>query len=369
MASTSEKLELKVVGTRPIRPDGVDKVTGRANFGADMKMAGMLHGRVKRSPHPHARILKIDASKALALPGVRAVVTSVDFPEIKSEEAFVGEGPMNFRDLSRNVMARDKVLYEGHAVAAVAATSPMAAAEAVELIEVEYEVLPYVIDVEDAMVEGAPVLHDDMFTQGVEPKPEAPSNIAKKVGFKKGNSEEGFRLADMIIERRYTTQPVHQAYIEPHACVVSAAADGNVTIWASSQGQFMIRAYTSKLLGIEMAKIRVMPAEIGGGFGGKTVIYLEPLAAALSKKSGRPVKMVMSREEVFRGTGPTSGGVIEVKLGAKYDGKIVAAELVLKFQAGAFAGSPVAPGCMCAFAMYDLDDVTITGYDVVSNRP
>jgi CO/xanthine dehydrogenase Mo-binding subunit len=369
MASTSEKLELKVVGTRPIRPDGVDKVTGRANFGADMKMAGMLHGRVKRSPHPHARILKIDVSKASALPGVRGVVTAADFPEIKSEEAFVGEGPMNFRDLSRNVMARDKVLYEGHAVAAVAATSPMIAAEAVDLIEVEYEVLPYVIDVEDAMVEGAPVLHDDMFTQGVEPKPEKPSNIAKKVGFKKGNSEEGFRLADVIIERRYTTQPVHQAYIEPHACVVSVAADGNVTIWASSQGQFMIRAYTSKLLGIEMAKIRVMPAEIGGGFGGKTVIYLEPLAAAMSRKSGRPVKMVMSREEVFRGTGPTSGGVIEVKLGAKYDGKIVAADLVLKFQAGAFAGSPVAPGCMCAFAMYDLDDVTITGYDVVSNRP
>jgi CO/xanthine dehydrogenase Mo-binding subunit len=369
MASTSEKLELKVVGTRPIRPDGVDKVTGRANFGADMKMAGMLHGRVKRSPHPHARILKIDTSKALALPGVRAVVTAADFPEIKSEEAFVGEGPMNFRDLSRNVMARDKALYEGHAVAAVAATSPIIAAEAVELIEVEYEVLPYVIDVEDAMVEGAPVLHEDMFTQGVEPKPEKPSNIAKKVGFKKGNSEEGFRLADVIIERRYTTQPVHQAYIEPHACVVAVAADGNVSIWASSQGQFMIRAYTSKLLGIEMAKIRVMPAEIGGGFGGKTVIYLEPLAAALSRKSGRPVKMVMSREEVFRGTGPTSGGVIEVKLGAKYDGKIVAADLVLKFQAGAFAGSPVAPGCMCAFAMYDLDDVTITGYDVVSNRP
>ena len=365
----SEKLQLKVVGTRPIRPDGVDKVTGRANFGADMKMAGMLHGRVKRSPHPHARILKIDTSKALALPGVRAVVTSADFPEIKSEEAFVGEGPMNFRDLSRNVMARDKALYEGHAVAAVAATSPIIAAEAVDLIEVEYEPLPYVIDCEEAMLPDAPVLHDDMFTQGVEPKPEKPSNIAKKVGFKKGNSEEGFRLADVIIERRYSTQPVHQAYIEPHACVVSTAADGNITIWASSQGQFMIRAYTSKLLGVDMAKIRVMPAEIGGGFGGKTVIYLEPLAAALSKKTGRPVKMVMSREEVFRGTGPTSGGVIEVKLGAKYDGTITAAELVLKFQAGAFAGSPVAPGCMCAFAMYDLDNVTITGYDVVSNRP
>ena len=369
MASTSEELGLKVVGTRPIRPDGVDKVTGRANFGADTRLAGMLYAKIKRSPYPHARIVGIDASKALALPGVRAVVTAADFPEIPSEEAFVGEGPMNFRDLSRNVMARDKVLYEGHAVAAVAATSPAVAADAVELIEVEYETLPYVIDVEDAMLPGAPILHDDMFTQGVEPKPEAPSNIAKKVGFKKGDSTKGFRLADVIIERRYTTQPVHQAYIEPHACVVAVAADGNVTIWASSQGQFMIRAYCAKLLGTDMAKIRVMPAEIGGGFGGKTVVYIEPVAIALSRKSGRPVRIVMTREEVFRGTGPTSGGVIEVKLGAKYDGTITAAELVLKYQAGAFAGSPVGPGCMCAFAMYDLDNVTITGYDVVSNRP
>src|SRR6202167_4111129 len=157
MASTSEKLELKVVGTRPIRPDGVDKVTGRANFGADMKMAGMLHGRVKRSPHPHARILKIDTTKALALPGVRAVVTAADFPEITSEEAFVGEGPMNFRDLSRNIMARDKVLYEGHAVAAVAAMTQEIASHALELIEVTYEVLPFVIDFDEAMAPDAPI--------------------------------------------------------------------------------------------------------------------------------------------------------------------------------------------------------------------
>ncbi|HTV44917.1 MAG TPA: xanthine dehydrogenase family protein molybdopterin-binding subunit [Stellaceae bacterium] len=369
MSATSEKLELKVVGTRPIRPDGVDKVTGRANFGADMKMPGMLHGKVKRSPYAHARILGIDATKALALPGVRAVATAADFPEIAPEEAFVGEGPMNFRDLSRNVMARDKVLYEGHAVAAVAATSPIIAAEAIELIEVSYEILPHVIDVEAAMAPDAPVLHDDMFTQGVEPRPERASNIAKRVGFNKGDTAAGFRVADVVIERRYTTRPVHQAYLEPHACVVSAAADGQVQIWASSQGQFMIRAYCAKLLGIDIASIRVTPAEIGGGFGGKTVVYLEPVALALSKKCGRPVKIVMTRDEVFRGTGPTSGGIIEVKLGAKRDGTITAAELLLKYQAGAFAGSPVAPGCMCAFAMYDLPNVAITGYDVVSNRP
>jgi CO/xanthine dehydrogenase Mo-binding subunit len=368
MATTTTDRELKVVGTRPIRPDGVDKVTGRANFGADMKMPRMLWGKVKRSPHAHARILGINTEKALALPGVHAVVTSADFPVIPPEEAFVGEGPMNFRDLSRNVMARDKVLYEGHAVAAVCATSAIIAEEALDLIEVEYEVLPFVIDVEAAMAPDAPVLHDDLYTQGVDPRPEKPSNIAKKLGFKKGDSEGGFRLADVIIERRYTTQPVHQGYIEPHACVVSVASDGQTQIWASSQGQFMIRAYCAKLLGTDIANIRVTPAEIGGGFGGKTVVYLEPVAMALSKKAGRPVKIVMSREEVFRGTGPTSGGTIEVKLGAKHDGTIVAADLVLKFQAGAFPGSPVGPGCMCAFAPYDLPNVTITGYDIVSNR-
>jgi CO/xanthine dehydrogenase Mo-binding subunit len=359
----------KVVGTRPIRPDGVDKVTGRANFGADMVMPGMLWAKVKRSPHAHARIMAINVDKALSLPGVKAVVTAADFPPIPSEEAFVGEGPMNFRDLSRNCLARDKVLYDGHAVAAVAAISPAIAEEACELIEVDYHVLPHVIDVEEAMKSGAPILHDDLFTQGVDPIPTHPSNIAKKISFTKGDVDAGFREADVIIERRYTSPPVHQGYIEPHACVVSAAADGQCTIWSSSQGQFMVRAYCAKLLGLDIASIRAIPAEIGGGFGGKTLIYLEPVALALSKKTGRPVKMVMSREEVFRGTGPAAGSVIEVRLGAKKDGRLTAAELTLKFQAGAFPGSPVGPGCMCPLAMYDMPNAQVTGYDVVSNRP
>src|SRR5580700_3777948 len=364
-----DKAALKVVGTRPIRPDGVDKVIGRASFGADMTMPGMLWGKVKRSPHAHARIVKIDTSKAAALPGVLAVVTSADFPNIPNEEAFVGEGPMNFRDLSRNCMARDKVLYDGHAVAAVAATSQSAAEEAIDLIEVEYQVLPHVIDVEAAMADGAPLLHDDMFTQGVDPKPTKPSNVAKKITFTKGDIAKGFAEAEMVIERKYTTKPVHQAYLEPHACIVATGADGQCTVYSSSQGQFMVRAYCAKLLNIDIANIRAIPAEIGGGFGGKTLVYLEPVALALSKKTGRPVKIVMSREDVFRGTGPAAGGTIEVKIGAKKSGRIVAAELVLKYQAGAFPGSPVGPGCMCAFAMYDLDNVHITGYDVVSNRP
>jgi CO/xanthine dehydrogenase Mo-binding subunit len=324
---------------------------------------------VKRSPHAHARIVSIDASKALKLPGVRAVVTADDFPDIASEEAFVGEGPMNFRDLSRNCMARDKALYEGHAVAAVAAISQAICDEALELIDVKYEVLPYVIDVEAAMADDAPVLHDDLFTANVEPKPTKPSNIAKRVYFHKGNVEAGFKEAEVIVEGRYTTEPVHQAYIEPHACLCAYGADGQCTVFSSSQGHFMVRSYVAKLLGIDISNIRATPAEIGGGFGGKTLVYLEPLALALSKKTGRPVKMQMTREEVFRASGPTSGATMEVKLGAKKDGTIVAAKHVLKYQAGAFPGSPIQPGCMCGFAMYDLPNIEVIGYDVVSNRP
>ena len=162
---------LKVVGTRPLRPDGVDKVTGRAMYSADTRVAGMLWGKILRSPHAHARIVKIDTSKAEALKGVYAVCSAADFPDIPSEEAFVGEGPMNFRDLAMNVMARGKALYEGHAIAAVAASTPAIADEALALIDVTYEILPHVIEVEAAMADSAPVLHADMFTQGVDPKP------------------------------------------------------------------------------------------------------------------------------------------------------------------------------------------------------
>ena len=364
-----DKSALRLVGTRPIRPDGVDKVTGRANFGADMTMPGMLWGRIKRSPHAHARIVSIDVAKALALPGVKAVVTRADFPDVPPEKAHIGSAPHNLRDLSLNCMAKGKALYEGHAVAAVAATSPAIAEQALDLIEVAYEVLPHVMDVEAAMAPDAPLVHDNIFTAGVEPKPDKPSNIAKMVRFAKGDVEAGFKQADLIIERRYTTKPVHQAYIEPHACLVSVGADGQCTIWSSSQGQFMVRAYTSRICGADIASIRAIPAEIGGGFGGKTIIYLEPVAYLLSKKSGRPVKIVMSREEVFRATGPTSGAVIEVKLGAKKDGHITAVEAVLKYQSGAFPGSPVNQGCMCGLAVYDLPNAVVTGYDVLCHRP
>ncbi|HXX12057.1 MAG TPA: xanthine dehydrogenase family protein molybdopterin-binding subunit, partial [Burkholderiales bacterium] len=359
----------KVVGTRPVRPDGVDKVTGRAKFGADLNLPNMLIGKVLRSPHAHARIKSIDASKAQALPGVKAVVTSADFSDLPSEFIPAGEMMVNFRDMTRNVMAREKALYEGHAVAAVAAISEAVAAQALKLIEVEYEVLPHVLDVAQAMQADAPLLHENMYTIGMEPKPEKPSNVAKRVEFALGDVAAGFAKADVVIEREFTTQPVHQGYIEPHACVASVSEDGQAELWCSTQGQFIVRNFCAKLLGMELSRLRVTASEIGGGFGGKTVVYLEPLALVLSRKAAQPVKMVMSRTEVFKASGPTSGARIWVKIGATRDGRITAAEALLKYQAGAFQGSPVQPGCMCAFAPYDLENVKVIGFDVVVNRP
>ena len=362
-------MNLKVVGSRPVRPDGVDKVTGRAQFGADFHLPGMLTGRIKRSPHAHARIVKIDTSAALALPGVKAVVTSLDFASDATGEIEAGEGHAAIQEIAANCLAKGKVLYQGHAVAAVAATQPEIAAEALELIEVTYEVLPHVIDVEAAMAADAPVLHDDMFTKGVTPKPATPSNVAAKHVMGRGDVAAAFKAADVIVEGRYETAAVHQGYIEPHACVASWGADGQSTIWCSSQGQFVVRAMVAKILNMPLSDIKVTPAEIGGGFGGKTTVYLEPVALALSRKCGWPVKIVMSREEVFLASGPTSGAVMDVRLAALKDGRITGAELTLKYQAGAFQGSPVNLGLMTAFACYDVEALALTGYDVVSNRP
>ena len=357
------------VGTRPLRPDGVDKVTGRARFGADLAMQGQLVGKVLRSPHPHARIRSIDTTAAAALPGVKAVVTRDDFKDQPSQLIPAGEQMLNYRDIVRNVMAREKALYEGHAVAAVAATSASIAKEALKLIKVDYEVLPHVIDVVEAMKPGAPLLQEDLITAGVEPAPKTPSNIAKRVEVGHGDPETGFRRADVIVERTFTTQPVHQGYIEPHACVASVSEDGQADVWCTTQGHWMVRAQCARLLGWETSRIRVTASEIGGGFGAKTVVYLEPVALALARKARRPVKMVMTREEVFRASGPASGAQVRVKIGTRLDGRIVAAEAELKYQAGAFPGSPVQPGAMCAFAPYDIENVKVVGYDVVTNRP
>jgi xanthine dehydrogenase molybdenum-binding subunit len=366
-----QKPSYKVIGTRPIRHDGVDKVTGRAKYGADTQLTGMLHARVLRSTVAHGRIVRIDTSKAAALEGVKAVVTGQDLPALADKIEDLGEGAANLRELSNNVLASDKVLYRGHALAAVAATSAHIAQEALRLIEVEIEPLPPVLDVRDAMRADAPLLHDNMLTRqmGKVADGAQPSNVAAHNIFQQGEMDAGWAAADVIVEREFTTTMVHQGYIEPHASSALWNADGQLTVWTSTQGAFPVRSQLAEILKHPISKIKVVPTEIGGGFGGKISVYLEPVASILSQKTGRPVKVLMDRTEVFEGTGPTSGSYIKVKLGATKEGRLVAAEAYLAYEAGAYAGSAVGAGMLCIFAPYDMAAIKIDGFDVVVNKP
>ena len=374
--------EFSVIGTRPIRHDGPDKVTGRARYAADIHPPGLLQGKILRSPHPHAVIKNIDATRALALPGVKAIATAADFPDVSAEIADQEEGgTVNYGFYSRNVMAREKALYRGHAIAAVAATSAAVAEEALGLIDVEFEVLTPALDADAAMSEGAPVLHErlvtlanpDMRQGGYGPhsgaEPTGGSNVSNRFEFRLGDSDEGFRDADVVVEREFHTRPVHQGYIEPHSATALWGADDMVTIWASSQGHFALRDHTAAILGVNVSRLKIIPMEIGGGFGGKGQggCYLEPVAAVLSRKSGQPVKITMTRAEVFEGTGPTSASHIRVKLGATKDGRLVAADCELVYEAGAFPGSPVPSGCRTMLAPYVVPNSYIVGVDVVVN--
>ena len=373
--------EYNLIGTRPVRHDGADKVTGRAWYGADIHPPDLLHGKILRSPHAHARIVSIDASRAMALLGVKAVVTSAELSRLSGKAADVMEGSLtNWSFLSENCLAGDKVLYVGHALAAAASTSPHIAEEALSLIDVEYEVLPTVLDVLEAMEGDAPLLHERLATLSnpnmrwagglrSEEDTEKASNVANRFVFQEGDLEAGFREADVVVEREYRTASVHQGYIEPPTATAHWGPDGNVTVWCSSQGHFTIRDQTAKLVGIPSSRVKVIPMEIGGGFGGKTSVYLEPVAALLSRKTGHPVKLTMTRSEVFEGTGPTSGGYMKVRVGASKAGRITAAYAYLAYEAGAYPGSPVNPAAQCVFGPYDIANYYVEGLDVVLNKP
>ena len=354
-----------VVGTRPIRPDGADKVTGRAVYGADFAAAGLLHGKILRSPHAHARIRSIDTSKAEALDGVRAVVTTKDFPPVSD----VGECPGSVKYLRNNVLASGKALYKGHAVAGVAAISPHIAEEALSLIKVDYEVLPAVLTAPEAMKDGASLLHDDLKTEELGETTDKTSNLAQHFRHEKGNVAKGFADADIVREREFNTETVHQGYIEPHTATALWNTDGRLHVWCSTQGAFTARDTLSQMLDMPVSQIRVVPMEIGGGFGGKINVYVEPVAALLSKKAGHPVKATMTRQEVFEASGPTPGSNMKIKIGATRDGRITAAQAYLAFEAGAYPGSPVGAGAMCVFAPYDIPNAIVDGYDVVVNKP
>jgi CO/xanthine dehydrogenase Mo-binding subunit len=356
----SHDRKYKIVGTSPVKHDGIDKVTGRAKFGADMYLPGMLVGKILRSPHPHAIIRSIDATAAERLPGVKAVVTRDDFPDIAPGS---GAG-----DMTRNAMAREKALYDGHPVAAVAATSESIARAALKLIKVDYDVLPHVIDPVEAMKPDAPVLHPHVRTKGIKGA-DKPSNVIERLDLSMGDVEQGFAAADVIVEHEYDTKPMHQGYIEPQSCVATCTEDGQVELWCCTQAPWVYRDRLKEILKIDQAKIRVTQSEMGGGFGGKTGFYAEPVAILLARKAKRPVKITLSRNEVFRATGPVSGTKSRIKMGVTKDGKFTAAEAELIFQTGAFTGSAFSNAPQAMFTRYDLKNIKTVSYEVVSNRP
>ena len=366
MAAQNESREYAVVGKRPVRHDGIEKVTGGAQYGADMRLPGLLYGKVLRSPHAHARIRSIDTRRASAYLAGAAVVTSADLPpSVPVDQSVVlGQTP------SQNILANGKVLYKGHPVAAVAANSPHVAEEALALIEVVYEPLPHVTNVEEATKSGAPILHEHWVDGKIFGGESAnPTNIATRDQYVLGDPEGGFRDADLVLEREFRTKSVHQGYIEPQNATAWWAPNGRLTIWCSSQGHFGIRDNTARILGVPVDQVKVVPMEIGGGFGGKLAVYLEPIAAILSRQTGRPVKMTMDRTEVLEATGPTSGSYVSVKIGVTQAGRIMAAQAYYAYEAGAFPGSPITPAAAAVFAPYYIENVQIDGYDVVDNKP
>jgi CO/xanthine dehydrogenase Mo-binding subunit len=349
--------DYKVIGTRPVRHDGADKVTGRAIYGADFDAAGLLHGKILRSPHAHAKIVSIDTSKAEKLDGVKAVVTSKDFPEVGNQW------------LKDNILASDKVLYVGQAIVGVAASNPHVAESALSLIDVKYEVLTPVLTTQEAMAPNASILHESLTTEELGEDTGVVSNVASHSQHVKGDISKGFAEADVVVEREYNTKTVHQGYIEPHNATALWRPDGRLHIWCSTQGSFVVRDSLAELLDMPVSMVRVTPTEIGGGFGGKIPIYLEPVAALLSRKTGAPVKIVMSRKETFEASGPTPGSQIKIKIGAKHDGTITAAYAWMAMEAGAYPGSPVGAAVQCVFSTYDVENSTIDGFDVVVNKP
>lgn len=362
------KHNYKVIGTRPIRHDGLDKVTGRAIYGADIKLPGLAHGAVLRSPHAHAIIKKVDTSRAEKLAGVYAVITGADMPKADNREVDLGEGAANLKWASNNVMADDKVNYRGQPVAAVAAVDQNTALQALGLIKVDYEVLPAVRDVREAMAKGAPVILSGLVGDDLGKKVKN-TNMARHFRHEFGNLDEGFKKSKLVVEHEYELATVHQGYIEPHNATAQWTADNRVTVWTSTQGAFAARRQIAGILRLDDSRVKVIPLEIGGGFGGKIPVYGEPVAAVLSRKCARPVKLLMDRKAVFESTGPTPGGTVKVKIGVDAKGKMLAADADIRFESGGYPGSPVGAGAMCVFAAYNIPNTRIDGYDIVTNKP
>lgn len=349
-----------VVGQSLPRSDALAKVTGEALYTGDIRLSGCLEAKVLRSPLPHARILHIDTSRAERLPGVATVITAKDLPPRR-----YGHGIAD-----QPVLARDRVLFVGERVAAVAAADEATAEEAVELIRVEYEELPAVTDPLEAMGEGAPVLHPELASYRGGPRaPEAP-NVVAHVTYGVGDVEAGFRQADIVYEDTFRTPVVHQGYLEPHACLVEIGTAGKVRIWTTTKSPFELRAHLAELLGLPMSSIEVHYSYLGGDFGGKGAIMDEPICYYLALKSGRPVRLTMTVAEELTAANPRHAAIITIKSGLKRDGELVARQVRVVFDAGAYAGAnthPVVAGARRALGPYRIPHTRIDAYAVYTN--
>ena len=375
--------EYAVLGKRVTRVDALEKVTGAAQYGGDVHLPGMLHGKFVRSAHPHARILNIDTSEAEKLPGVRAIVTQDDV------------------ESGRRVFATDKVLYLGEPIAAVAATDPDIAEEAADLIKIDYEVLPAVQDVMEAIEPDAPRLHSDDTKDGparrairadlrklerdkseedhsaeiaeLNAQLEATEddvyyNISAETHSAAGDVEQGFAESDLVVENTYVIPRVHQTYMEPHVSVADVESTGKVTVWASTQGPFAIRSGIAGTLGIPLNQINVVPTTMGGGFGGRFGVALTHVPAVLlSQKTGRPVKIQMTREEEFTDGRPAPGCVIKLKTGVKNDGTILAREGLAFWDSGSVSGASIGSTIRLR-GVYKFPHLKVDAYGVYTNK-
>jgi CO/xanthine dehydrogenase Mo-binding subunit len=374
MATTMKTTrEVKGVGLAIPRADGAEKVTGRTEYVADLKPKGMLHAKLLRSPHAHARIKKIDTSKARALPGVRAVLTAKDIPTLKRK------APTR----AHAVLAIDRVVFAGQPVAAVAADEPAIAEEALDLIEVEYEVLPAAVDPLESMQPGAPpvaeagteadtseaLAHSGVAAAKSEAGPPKAVNISQQAKLQRGDLAKAFAESDIVVEKTYRVPMVHQGYLEPHAVLAQWDTTGVLTLWASTQGSFNTRSEVADILGLEENQVKVIPVECGGGFGGKIRALCEPITAALAKATGRPVRYVMTRREELEAGNPAPQVIIKLKTGVKRDGTLMALDADTIIESGAFSGAVLTMSAVFLASVYKWPSFEVRGFEVLTHKP
>jgi CO/xanthine dehydrogenase Mo-binding subunit len=359
------------VGRRLARVDAGERVEGSARYAADIKLPGMLHAKMLRSPHPHARIKSIDTSAARHLAGVKAIVTAADFHDVPLGATIpMGETGYDMWMVSQINVARDKVYWVGQPVAVVAAVDQHTADEALALIEVDYEPMPAVLTIEQAEAAGAPVIHDFVRTTGLEQPASAPSNVCSRTVIERGDAAAALANAAQTATVDCAVDTAHQGYIEPMATVAQVDADGIATVWASTQGQHTTELMISRMLDRPQSQVRVIPMEIGGGFGGKIAIHGEAAAVKLSELTGRPVKLVLSREEILQGgSGPPAATRTRVEVGADANGALAAIKGLYKVDTGGLPNMSPSLMMQASAALYQCPNLHLEGYDVVTNKP